>query len=107
MATDEEKKDRRPWYEEPGVKIRSAKGATVDVNREIMYYLVTLLYHVETGLDATEIQWAIDQQVSRLRQLSQMSAVFKRNVRSYRRCSRHLFKFLKIADKQGLIERVV
>jgi hypothetical protein len=107
----------RPWYEQPGVKIRSTREAVLEANNSsCIDHLVSMLCHQdEDGCDhgttideLQEILWYAREEVMRRPAPNAVTPKRRREVRQQLyHLSSNLFKFLKIADRQGLIEQVV
>jgi hypothetical protein len=95
----------RPWYEQPGVKIRvSITGAQTQmlIGREMMMEVLTSFDEPNDGTVESARKYLTDR-LSFPPDTNRPAA--------WRHCFSHirrnLFKFLKIADRQGLIEQVL
>jgi hypothetical protein len=108
------KKDDRPWYEQPGVKIRNkydedGRLPEIDWSRQ---GILELLEHVRgEGRTVDEILQAMSETRDGLLAKDEEFLVlwesFESALRRLVHVRRNLFKFLKIADRQGLIEQAL
>jgi hypothetical protein len=109
----EEKQQELPWYEQPGAKIRSAGDwwKVAEEDRPCLQQILVICNNPQ-GVIVEEIRRVFT--LAAKLQRERFDPVTTDEMRKWRRYTlktwRHilvnLFKYLKIADKEGLIERV-
>jgi hypothetical protein len=95
---------KRPWYEVEGVRIRAKVDHGSYADRPTVAFLLSKL-STSSGLDVPQLRASIDAFIEELKACFVPKPT--QAIQEARRCRANLVKFLKIMDKEGLIERVV